>query len=128
VHKVTIIPRGMSLGLTQVLPEDDRFIVDRDYLLNNLAFAMGGRAAEQVALNTMTTGASNDLERTTKLARRMVCEYGMSDELGPVTFGHREETVFLGRDISHSKEFSEKTAQEIDEEVRRIVNEAYAKR
>ncbi|HPM78927.1 MAG TPA: ATP-dependent zinc metalloprotease FtsH [bacterium] len=127
VHKVTIIPRGMSLGLTQVLPEDDRFIVDRDYLLNNLAFAMGGRAAEQVALNTMTTGASNDLERTTKLARRMVCEYGMSDELGPVTFGHREETVFLGRDISHSKEFSEKTAQEIDEEVRRIVNEAYAK-
>ncbi|HPQ67885.1 MAG TPA: ATP-dependent zinc metalloprotease FtsH [bacterium] len=127
VHKVTIIPRGMSLGLTQVLPEDDRFIVDRDYLLNNLAFAMGGRAAEQVALSTMTTGASNDLERTTKLARRMVCEYGMSDELGPVTFGHREETVFLGRDISHSKEFSEKTAQEIDEEVRRIVNEAYDK-
>ena len=127
VHKVTIIPRGMSLGLTQVLPEDDRFIVARDYLLNNLAFAMGGRAAEQEALDMMTTGAANDLERATQIARRMVCEYGMSDSLGPITFGHRQETVFLGRDIQHTQDFSEKTAQEIDEEVARIINEAYSK-
>ena len=125
VHKVTIIPRGMSLGLTQVLPEDDRFIVSRDYLLNNLVFAMGGRAAEQIALDIMTTGAANDLERATGIARRMVCEYGMGDKLGPVTYGKREEMVFLGRDISHTKEFSEKTAQEIDEEIQQIIHEAY---
>jgi len=127
VHKVTIIPRGRALGLTQVLPEEDRFITDREYLLNNLAFAMGGRAAEAIAMNTMTTGAANDLERATHLARRMVCEFGMSDTLGPVTFGHREELVFLGRDISHHKDFSEATALEIDKEVSRIVNEAYHK-
>ncbi len=127
VHKVTIIPRGMSLGLTQVLPEDDRFLVSRDYLLNNLAFAMGGRAAEQVALNIMTTGAANDLERATQLARRMICEFGMSDQLGPITFGRREEMVFLGRDISHQKDYSETTAREIDDEVRRVVTEAYDK-
>ncbi|MDP8224630.1 MAG: ATP-dependent zinc metalloprotease FtsH [Candidatus Lernaella stagnicola] len=125
VHKVTIIPRGMSLGLTQVLPEDDRFITNRDYLLANLAFAMGGRAAEIVAMNTMTTGAANDLERATRLARRMVCEFGMSDILGPITFGHREEMVFLGRDIQHHQDYSERTARDIDEEVKRIVNEAY---
>ena len=127
VHKVTIIPRGMSLGLTQVLPEDDRFITSREYLLNNLAFAMGGRAAEQVAMDTMTTGAANDLERATQLARRMICEFGMSDQLGPMTFGHREELVFLGRDISHQKDFSEQTAQAIDAEVSRIMTEAYEK-
>ena len=127
VHKVTIIPRGMSLGLTQVLPEDDRFITSRNYLLSNLAFAMGGRAAEQVALDTMTTGAANDLERASRLARRMVCEFGMSDKLGPVTFGRREEMVFLGRDISHQKDFSEETALEIDNEVSRIVKEGYDK-
>jgi cell division protease FtsH len=127
VHKVTIIPRGMSLGLTQVLPEDDRLITSREYLLNNLAFAMGGRAAEQIALQMMTTGAANDLERATQLARRMVCEFGMSDSLGPMTFGHREELVFLGRDISHQKDFSEETAREIDQEVARIVHEAYEK-
>jgi cell division protease FtsH len=127
VHKVTIIPRGMALGLTQVLPEDDRFITSREYLLSNLAFAMGGRAAEQTALGSMTTGAANDLERATQLARRMVCEFGMSDRLGPQTFGHREEMVFLGRDIAHQKDFSEATALEIDQEVNRIVREAYEK-
>ncbi len=127
VHKVTIIPRGMSLGLTQVLPEDDRFITSREYLLNNLAFAMGGRAAEQTALDLMTTGAANDLERATQLARRMVCEFGMSDQMGPITYGHREELVFLGRDISHQKDFSEETAREIDKEVVRIIQEAYQK-
>jgi cell division protease FtsH len=126
LHKVTIIPRGMSLGLTQVLPEDDRFITSRDYLINNLAFAMGGRAAEQVALDTMTTGAANDLERATKLARRMVCQFGMSEKLGPITYGLKEDLVFLGRDIGHQKDYSEQTAQQIDEEVSRIVNAAYA--
>ncbi|NLH49148.1 MAG: ATP-dependent metallopeptidase FtsH/Yme1/Tma family protein [Myxococcales bacterium] len=125
VHKVTIIPRGMSLGLTQVLPEDDRFITSREYLISNLAFAMGGRAAEEIALGTMTTGAANDLERATQLARRMVCEFGMSTKMGPQTFGHREEMVFLGRDISHHKDFSEQTAREIDEEVQSIMREAY---
>jgi cell division protease FtsH len=125
VHKVTIIPRGMALGVTQQLPLDDRYTYSRDYLMTRLAMMFGGRVAEELVFGHMTTGAGDDIEKATELARKMVCEWGMSKELGPMTFGRREEQVFLGRDIAHSKDYSEHTAVEIDREVRRIVDEAY---
>jgi len=125
IHKVSIIPRGRALGITQQLPLDDRYTYSKEYLLKTLKVLLGGRAAEEVALNHLTTGAGNDLERATELARKMVCEWGMSDKLGPLTFGKKEEHVFLGKEISKSKDYSEKTAEEIDEEVRGIVREAY---
>jgi cell division protease FtsH len=125
IHKVSIIPRGMALGVTQQLPVDDRYTYSRDYLMNTLAVLLGGRAAEEIALGKMTTGAGNDLERATELARKMVCEWGMSERLGPLTFGKREEQIFLGKEIMKHKDYSEKTAQEIDEEVMRIVRERY---
>jgi len=121
VHKVTIIPRGRALGVTMQLPEDDRYTYPRDYLYNNLAILMGGRAAEELVLNRMTTGAGNDIERATELARKMVCEWGMSDKLGPVTFGKKEEEIFLGREIAKHRDYSENTAIEIDNEVKRLV-------
>ena len=121
VHKVTIIPRGRALGVTMQLPEDDRYTYPRDYLYNNLAILMGGRAAEELVLNRMTTGAGNDIERATELARKMVCEWGMSDKLGPVTFGKKEEEIFLGREIAKHRDYSENTAMEIDSEVKRLV-------
>ena len=125
VHKVTIIPRGMALGLTQQLPTDDRYTYTKEQLLKNITVLLGGRAAEEVVLKHQTTGAANDLERATEIARRMVCQFGMSDRLGPLTFGKKDELVFLGKELATHKEYSEKTAEEIDEEVARIVRECY---
>jgi len=125
IHKVSIIPRGMALGVTQQLPIDDRYTYSKDYLMSTLAVLLGGRAAEEVALGHMTTGAGNDLERATELARKMVCEWGMSEKLGPLTFGKREEQIFLGKEIMKHKDYSEKTAEDIDREVTRIVTERY---
>jgi len=127
IHKVTIIPRGRSLGLTQQLPLDEKHTYPKDYLLNSLCILMGGRAAEEIVLGMQTTGAGNDIERATTLARKMVCDFGMSDSLGPLTFGKKEEQIFLGREISQHRDYSELTAQKIDEEVRRLVTDAYAK-
>ena len=127
VHKVTIIPRGMALGVTQQLPMDDRYTYPRDYLVTRLAVMFGGRTAEELVFGQMTTGAGNDIEKATELARKMVCEWGMSKELGPMTFGRREEQIFLGRDISHHKDYSEQTALEIDREVRKIIDDSYQK-
>jgi cell division protease FtsH len=125
IHKVTIIPRGRALGVTQQLPEVDRYTHSRQYLLKTLSVLLGGRAAEEVALKHMTTGAGNDLERATDIARRMVTEWGMSEKLGPLTFGKKDEQIFLGREIARHKDYSEKTAEDIDFEVKRIVTEAY---
>lgn len=125
VHKVTIIPRGRALGVTMQLPTDDRHNYSKDFLYNNLAILMGGRVAEELVLNHITTGAGNDLERATDLARKMVCEWGMSEKLGPLTFGRKEEEVFLGRELGSKRDFSEQVALEIDHEVRRLVTENY---
>ena len=125
IHKVTIIPRGRALGLTQQLPVDERHTYSKDYLLSNISVLMGGRAAEEIVLNIKTTGAGNDIERASEMARKMVCDYGMSENLGPVTFGKKEEQIFLGREIAQHRDYSEQTAQRIDEEVRNIVTGAY---
>ncbi len=125
VHKVSIIPRGMAMGVTLQLPTADRYSYDREHLLNNIAILLGGRAAEEIALQHMTTGAGNDLERATQLARRMVTEWGMSDRLGPLTYGKKEEQIFLGREIAQHRDYSEHTAVEIDDEVKRIVMDNY---
>ena len=124
VHKVTIIPRGMALGVTQQLPEGDRHNYSKEYLLGQIAILMGGRIAEETFLGNITTGASNDIEKATELARAMVCEYGMS-ELGPLTFGKKEEQIFLGREIAQHRDYSEETSIRIDSEVRKIVTEQY---
>ncbi|MFL6335520.1 MAG: ATP-dependent zinc metalloprotease FtsH [Pyrinomonadaceae bacterium] len=124
VHKVTIIPRGMALGVTQQLPEGDRHNYTKEYLLGQIAILMGGRIAEEVFLGSITTGASNDIERATELARAMVCEYGMSN-LGPLTFGKKEEQIFLGREISQHRDFSEDTAIKIDQEVKKLIGDQY---
>jgi len=125
VHKVSIIPRGMALGVTLQLPTADRYSYDREHLLNNIAILLGGRAAEEIALQHMTTGAGNDLERATTLARKMVCEWGMSDAMGPLSYGKKEEQIFLGREIAQHRDYSEHTAVEIDNEVKRIVMDNY---
>ena len=125
VHKVSIIPRGMAMGITLQLPTADRYSYDREHLLNNISILLGGRAAEEIALNHMTTGAGNDLERSTELARKMVCEWGMSDKLGPLTYGKKDEQIFLGREIAQHRDYSEHTAIEIDKEVKRMVLENY---
>ncbi|HJT27873.1 MAG TPA: ATP-dependent zinc metalloprotease FtsH, partial [Pyrinomonadaceae bacterium] len=124
VHKVTIIPRGMALGVTQQLPEGDRHNYSQDYLLGQISILMGGRIAEDTFLGSITTGASNDIERATELARAMVCEYGMS-EMGPLTFGKKEEQIFLGREIAQHRDFSEDTAIKIDQQVKKIVTAQY---
>ena len=124
VHKVTIIPRGMALGVTQQLPEGDRHNYSEEYLLGQIAILMGGRIAEDTFLGSITTGASNDIERATELARAMVCEYGMS-EMGPLTFGKKEEQIFLGREIAQHRDFSEETAIRIDQQVKKIVTLQY---
>ncbi len=124
VHKVTIIPRGRALGLTHFLPIDEKHNYSRDYLQAVLTHLLGGRAAESLIFNQLTTGAGNDIERATEIARKMVCEWGMSEKLGPLTFGKKEEEIFLGREIAKHRDYSEKTAIEIDNEVRRIVMEA----
>jgi cell division protease FtsH len=125
IHKVTIIPRGMALGLTQQLPTDEKYTYARDYLLNNLVILFGGRVAEELALECITTGAGNDIEKATDLARRMVCEWGMSEKLGPMTFGKKEEEIFLGRDFTQKTDYSKSTAIEIDAEVTRIIQDSY---
>jgi cell division protease FtsH len=125
LHKVTIIPRGMALGVTMHLPEEDKHTVTKDYLNTQLAILMGGRCAEEIFMNRMTTGAGNDIVRATELARKMVCEYGMS-EMGPLTYGKKEQEVFLGRDIGQAQGYSDETAQQIDKAVRRLVDEGYA--
>jgi cell division protease FtsH len=124
VHKVTIIPRGMALGVTQQLPEGDRHNYTREYLLGQLAILMGGRIAEEMFLGSITTGAANDIEKATEIARAMVCEYGMS-ELGPLTFGKKEEQIFLGKELAQHRDYSEETSIRIDQEVRKLVNEQY---
>jgi len=125
IHKVTIIPRGRALGITQQLPAEDKHTLSKEYILNKIAIFLGGRAAEELVLQTQTTGAGNDLEMATEWARKMVCDYGMSDKMGPLTFGKREEHIFLGRDIAQHKDFSEQTAVDIDTEIKRIVLENY---
>src|SRR5580700_2416029 len=126
VHKVTIIPRGMALGLTMQLPEADKHTYTKEYLEGMLAVLMGGRTAEEIFLGHITTGAGNDIERATDIARNMVCEWGMSD-LGPLAFGKKEEAIFLGREIAQHRDFSEDTALQIDREVKRIVSDGYEK-
>ncbi|MBP7377008.1 MAG: ATP-dependent zinc metalloprotease FtsH [Pyrinomonadaceae bacterium] len=126
VHKVTIIPRGMALGVTMYLPEKDRLSATKEFLLGQIATSMGGRIAEDVFIGSITTGASNDIERASEIARAMVCEYGMSD-LGPMTFGKKEEQIFLGREISQHRDYSEDTAIKIDQEVQKIVSQQYAR-
>ena len=125
IHKVTIIPRGMALGLTQQLPVDEMHNYPREYLLNNLVILFGGRVAEELVLEQVTTGAGNDIEKATDLVRRMVCEWGMSEKLGPMTFGKKEEEIFLGRDFTQKSDYSKNTAIEIDAEIRRIIQESY---
>ncbi len=127
VYKVSIISRGMALGYTMHLPEDDRYLQRKSKFMDDLAGVLGGRAAEEIVFKDITTGASNDLERATDLARAMVTRYGMSDILGPRTFGNREELVFLGREISEQRNYSEEVAQQIDNEVKRIIGNAYSK-
>ncbi|WP_147695552.1 ATP-dependent zinc metalloprotease FtsH [Vogesella mureinivorans] len=126
VHKVTIIPRGRALGVTMQLPEQDRFAYDRGYLLDRLAILFGGRIAEELFMNQMTTGASNDFERATQMARDMVTRYGMSDKLGPMVYGENEGEVFLGRSVTTHKNLSEATMMQVDQEIRRIIDEQYA--
>src|SRR5256884_4691 len=123
VHKVTIIPRGRALGLTQQLPLDDKYNYSKEYLVNRITILLGGRAAEEIVLHQQTTGAGDDLEKATEMARKMVCEWGMSDRLGPLTFGKNEEHIFLGREVARQKDYSEDTALMIDSEIKRIVLE-----
>lgn len=125
IHKVTIIPRGLALGLTQQLPTEEKHAYPREYLLNNLAIYMGGRVAEELIFHNPTTGAGNDIERATELARKMVCEWGMSERMGPLAFGTKEEQIFLGREIAQHKDYSEVTAIAIDEEIKRMVTHGY---
>jgi cell division protease FtsH len=125
IHKVTIIPRGMALGVTQQLPTDEKHNYSRDYLNDQIAILLGGRIAEEISTNNLTTGAGNDLERATEMARRMVCEWGMSDAMGPLTFGKKEEQIFLGREIAQHQDYSEDTALRIDQEVKRFVMDNY---
>jgi cell division protease FtsH len=127
IHKVTIIPRGMALGLTQQLPIDEKHNYSREHLEDQIAILLGGRIAEEITLGSITTGAGNDLERATDLARRMVCEWGMSHAMGPLTFGKKEEQIFLGREISQHQDYSEDTALRIDQEVKRFVTDNYSR-
>jgi cell division protease FtsH len=124
IHKVTIIPRGLALGLTQQLPLDDRYTYTKDYLEAQLSVLMAGRVAEMMFLNKTTTGSANDFEKASEIARKMVCRWGMS-ELGPLTFGEQDDLIFLGRDLAVNKNFSEKTAEHIDEEVKKIIMRCY---
>jgi cell division protease FtsH len=125
IHKVTIIPRGMALGLTQQLPADEKHNYSREYLNDQIAILLGGRIAEEITMDSLTTGAGNDLERATELARKMVCEWGMSDAMGPLTFGKKEEQIFLGREIAQHQDYSEDTALKIDQELKRFVTDNY---
>jgi cell division protease FtsH len=125
IHKVSIIPRGMALGITQQLPIDEKHTYNKEALLSRIAILMGGRVAEEIVLDEVSTGAGNDIERATDMARKMVCEWGMSEKLGPLSFGQKQEQIFLGREFAQHKDYSESTARAIDEEIRRIVTESY---
>ena len=125
VHKVTIIPRGRALGVTSYLPIDEKHTYSKEYLEAMITYALGGRAAEKLVFNHYTTGAGNDIEKATNIARKMVCEWGMSDKLGPLAYGAKEEEIFLGREIQKHRDYSEKTAIEIDDEIRGIINSAF---
>ena len=127
LHKVTIIPRGRALGLTQQLPTDDKYNYSKEYLIDRITILLGGRAAEELVFQQRTTGAGDDLEKATEMARKMVCEWGMSDKMGPLTFGKSEEHIFLGREMSRAKDYSEDTAILIDSEIKRIVTECAAR-
>ncbi len=127
IHKVTIIPRGMALGVTQQLPVDEKHTYPKQYLLDNITILLGGRAAEELILKDFTTGSGNDIERATNIARKMVCEWGMSDEMGPLSYGKKEEQIFLGREFATHKDYSEETAERIDKEISRIVSQCYEK-
>ncbi len=127
IHKVTIIPRGRALGLTQQLPIDEKHTYPRDYLINNITIMMGGRAAEELVLNQQTTGAGNDIENSTEIARKMVCDWGMSEKLGPLALGKKEEQIFLGREFAQHRDYSEDTARLIDDEIRAIVTQSHEK-
>ena len=129
VHKVTIIPRGRALGVTTYLPMDEKHSYSKEHIEAVIAYAMGGRAAEKLIFNELTTGASNDIERATGMARRMICEFGMSDRLGPVAYGQKQEEVFLGREMGshHNRDYSESTQIIIDEEVKRVVQAGMTK-
>jgi cell division protease FtsH len=122
VHKVTIIPRGRALGVTTYLPVDEKHTYALEYLEAMITYALGGRAAEKIVFNRFTTGAGNDIEKATSIARKMVCEWGMSPKLGPLSYGENEEQIFLGREITKHKNYSEQTARDIDSEIKRIVN------
>jgi cell division protease FtsH len=126
VHKVTVIPRGRALGVTWALPEQDRYSLYRDEMLAQIAMLFGGRAAEELFIGNMSTGASNDFERATQIAREMVTRYGMSDVMGPMVYGDNEGEVFLGRSITTHKNLSDATLQKVDLEIRRIIDEQYA--
>jgi cell division protease FtsH len=125
IHKVTIIPRGMALGVTQQLPTEEKHNWSKDQLEARIAVAMGGRIAEETTFNQITTGAQNDIEQATEMARKMVCEWGMSEALGPLTYGRKEEAIFLGKEFNRHQDYSEDTALKIDAEVKRIVSEQY---
>ena len=125
VHKVSIISRGMALGWTLSLPEEDKYLVSRDELMDQIAGIMGGRVAEEIVFGDITSGAENDIQRATQMARRMVTQWGMSDKLGTVTMGHKEELVFLGRDLGEQRNYSEEIAALIDEEIRSIISHGY---
>jgi cell division protease FtsH len=125
VHKVTVIPRGRALGYTQTLPMEDKFLISREEMIDELAMLLGGRVAEEIVMGDITTGAQNDLERATKIARQMVTEFGMSDELGPLTLGQKQGEVFLGRDFASHPDYSDRVAFEIDSEIRRLIDEAH---
>ena len=126
IHKVTIIPRGLALGITQQLPLDDRYTYSKEYLEAQLSVLLAGRVAETLLLGQTTTGAANDFEKSTEIARKMVCQWGMS-ELGPLTYGERDDLIFLGRDLAVNKNFSERTSELIDEQVKKIINASYTR-
>jgi len=125
VHKVTIIPRGRALGVTMQLPQEDRYSMDKEHILQNISVLFGGRIAEEIFMNQMTTGASNDFQRATEMARRMVTEWGMTNELGPMVYSENEGEVFLGRSVTNQKNVSEATMQKVDLEIRKIIDEQY---
>ncbi|HAA64164.1 MAG TPA: cell division protein FtsH, partial [Thermoanaerobacter sp.] len=125
VHEVTIIPRGRAGGYTMLLPEEDKYYMSKSEMMDEIVHLLGGRVAESLVLNDISTGAQNDIERATNIARKMVTEYGMSERLGPMTFGTKSEEVFLGRDLGRTRNYSEEVAAEIDREIKRIIEEAY---
>jgi cell division protease FtsH len=127
IHKVTIIPRGMALGITQQLPIDERHTYSKEYLTDNITILLGGRAAEEIVLNHQTTGAGNDIERATDIARKMICEWGMSERLGPLNYGKKDEMIFLGKEMQRHRDFSENTANDIDAELKKIVSDCFEK-